>query len=190
MNGNEDIRDGGLKCPSDNAFTGGRMSPEERLAMKGKKRILFICLGNICRSPAAEGVMKSIVAEAGAHGYEIDSAGIGRYHIGQLPDPRMRVHARRRGLELDHYCRQVKATDFDDFDLVIGMDDRNIRDLHVVAPSPEAEEKIVAMRQFFEKSNYYDHVPDPYYGEGDGFELVLNLLEEGCRNLFNAIEGR
>ena len=103
MNGNEDIRDGRRKASLGNALSGGRMSPEEWLAMKGKKRILFICLGNICRSPAAEGVMKSIVAEAGAHGYEIDSAGIGGYHIGQLPDPRMRVHARRRGLELDHY---------------------------------------------------------------------------------------
>lgn len=158
--------------------------------LKGKRRILFVCLGNICRSPAAEGIMKGIVKEEGASGYVIDSAGTGRYHIGQLPDPRMRVHARRRGLELDHHCRQVTPSDFDDFDLIIGMDDNNIANLRAVAPSPEAEAKIVAMGDFFNKSTYYYYVPDPYYEGDEGFEIVLDLLQEGCRNLYNAIEGK
>lgn len=160
------------------------------LKNKEKIRILFVCLGNICRSPAAEGIMKSIVEEEGAEGYVIDSAGTGRYHIGQLPDPRMRVHARYRGLELDHHCRQVTPSDFDDFDLIIGMDNNNIANLHAIAPSPEAEEKIVAMGDLFNKSTYFDHVPDPYYEGDDGFEIVLDLLEEGCLNLYNAVEGK
>lgn len=160
------------------------MTDEE---LKDKRRILFVCLGNICRSPAAEGVMKSILEEEGAEGFVIDSAGTGRYHIGQLPDSRMRVHARRRGLELDHHCRQVTVADFDDFDMIIGMDDSNIANLHAIAPSPEAEHKIVAMSRFFDKSARFDHVPDPYYEGAEGFELVLDLLQEGCRNLFNAV---
>ena len=83
-----------------------------------KIKVLFVCLGNICRSPAAEGLMRQSVIENGSEGrWEIDSAGTGNYHIGQLPDPRMRAHARRRGLELDHHCRQVSESDFDDFDL-------------------------------------------------------------------------
>lgn len=163
------------------------MTDEE---LRGKRRILFVCLGNICRSPAAEGIMKSIVKEEGGAGYVIDSAGTGRYHIGQLPDPRMRVHARYRGLELDHHCRQVTPSDFDDFDLIIGMDNNNIANLHAIAPSPEAEEKIVAMGDFFNKSTYYYYVPDPYYEGDEGFEIVLDLLQEGCRNLYNAIEGK
>lgn len=158
--------------------------------VRGKRRILFVCLGNICRSPAAEGIMKSIVEEEGGVGYVIDSAGTGRYHIGQLPDPRMRVHARRRGLELDHHCRQVTPSDFDDFDLIIGMDSSNIANLHAIAPSPEAEGKIMAMGDFFNKSAWYNHVPDPYYEGEEGFEVVLDLLQDGCRNLYNAIEGK
>ena len=97
-------------------------------------RILFVCLGNICRSPAAEGIMRSVVGDE--PGWTIDSAGTGRYHIGDLPDRRMRVHARSRGLELDHRCRQVRADDFRDFDLVIGMDDANISDLRDMCPTP------------------------------------------------------
>lgn len=158
--------------------------------LKGKRRILFVCLGNICRSPAADGIMKSIVSEAGATDFVIDSAGTGRYHIGELPDHRMRIHARRRGLELDHRCRQVTSIDFEDFDLVIGMDDSNLANLRRIAPSPEAERKILAMSAFFNKSTHYDYVPDPYYEGAEGFELVLDLLEEGCRNLYKAVSER
>lgn len=162
----------------------------DSLKSKDKKRVLFVCLGNICRSPAADGIMHAIVAEEGASDIEIDSAGTGRYHIGQLPDHRMRVHGRRRGLEFDHRCRQVTASDFDDFDIIIGMDSSNVSDLHDIAPSPEAEDKIVAMSDFFNPSTRYDYVPDPYYEGAEGFELVLDLLDEGCHNLFNALEGR
>lgn len=153
-----------------------------------KTRVLFVCLGNICRSPAAEGIMRDITSRAGADSeWEIDSAGTGRYHIGELPDRRMRVHARERGIDLTHHCRQVCSSDFEDFDLIIGMDESNLRDLHRMAPSPEAEKKIVAMASFFNPGNRYDYVPDPYYEGSEGFELVLDLLQEGCANLFDSL---
>lgn len=159
------------------------------LQKRDKIGVLFVCLGNICRSPAAEGVMKAIVMKAGmGQRFEIDSAGTGRYHIGQLPDQRMRVHARRRGLELDHRCRQVTVSDFDDFDLIIGMDGSNMAYLRRMAPSPEAEEKVLAMSEFVDIADgYYDHIPDPYYEGSEGFELVLDLLQNGCQNLFNIL---
>lgn len=158
--------------------------------LKGKRRILFVCLGNICRSPAAEGIMDGIVETAGADGFVVDSAGTGRYHIGQLPDQRMRVHARRRGLELNHRCRQVTTSDFDDFDIIIGMDSNNVDNLRRLAPSPEAERKIMPMSAFFSTYSHFDHVPDPYYEGAEGFELVLDLLQEGCQNLFNKVVGQ
>lgn len=133
--------------------------------------------------------MRSIVGETpGATArFEIDSAGTGRYHIGQLPDNRMRIHARRRGIELTHRCRQVSEADFDYFDIIIGMDDSNIANLRRVAPSLEAEDKIVPMADFISIAMRYDHVPDPYYEGAEGFELVLDLLQDGCRNLFNRL---
>ena len=155
---------------------------------KQKISILFVCLGNICRSPAAEGVMQSIVDDNGAQQYfEIDSAGTGNYHIGDLPDQRMRVHARRRGFNLTHRCRQVKVSDFQDFDLIIGMDVSNLRNLHTLAPSVQAEAKIVGMAEFFSMATRYDYVPDPYYEGAEGFELVLDLLQDACANLYDAL---
>ncbi|MDE6370062.1 MAG: low molecular weight phosphotyrosine protein phosphatase [Duncaniella sp.] len=153
-----------------------------------KKKVLFVCLGNICRSPAAQGIMQTIVDEAGEScGWLIDSAGCGNYHTGDLPDHRMRLHARRRGLELTHRARQVRETDFDDFDMIIGMDDANVSHLRTLAPTPEAEAKVHAMSEFFDRSARYDYVPDPYYEGAEGFELVLDLLMDGCRNLYNKI---
>lgn len=154
------------------------------------RRILFVCLGNICRSPAAEGIMLDIVDRLSPDPAEwtIDSAGTGRWHIGQLPDRRMRVHARERGLDLTHHCRQVCTEDFEDFDLIIGMDDNNVADLRSLAPSPEAEEKIHRMAEYFTPGTRYDYVPDPYYEGSEGFELVLDLLEQGCLNLYNQLK--
>lgn len=161
------------------------------LKSKEKIKILFVCLGNICRSPAAEGVMNAIVEEEGCDsGWEIDSAGTGNYHVGDLPDQRMRIHARRRGLNLTHRCRQVRISDFEDFDLIIGMDSQNIANLRRIAPSPEAEDKVIPMGDFLPRSYGYDYIPDPYYEGSEGFELVLDLLADGCRRLFDAVEGR
>ena len=154
---------------------------------KEKIRVLFVCLGNICRSPAAEGVMRAIVeAEASESEFEIDSAGMGGWHVGQLPDNRMRIHARRRGYELTHRARRVSVGDFEDFDIIVAMDSSNESDLRDLAPSPEAAKKIVRMAEFIDLGGrYYDHVPDPYYEGSEGFELVLDLLENGCRNLYD-----
>ena len=102
----------------------------------------------------------------------------------------MRVHARHRGLELTHRCRQIEASDFDDFDLIIGMDAQNLRNLHNMAPSPQAEDKIMAMADFFSIATRYDYVPDPYYEGAEGFELVLDLLQDACANLYNALTDR
>ena len=151
-----------------------------------KYRILFVCLGNICRSPAAQAVMQRIVDEHGASGrFELDSAGIGNWHAGQLPDPRMRAHARRRGLELTHRARQVRESDFDRFDLIIGMDSGNLADLRELAPTPEALAKIKPMAAWIRTmATRYDHVPDPYYEGAEGFELVLDLLDDACSALY------
>ena len=154
-----------------------------------KKRILFVCLGNICRSPAAEGIMRAVLAEHGDEArWEVDSAGIGNWHAGQLPDNRMRVHARRRGLELTHRARQVRESDFDDFDLIIGMDAGNLADLRRLAPTPEAMAKIHAMTEWLRTvATRYDHIPDPYYEGAEGFELVLDLLQDAVGNLYREL---
>ena len=160
-------------------------------SLRSKKHlsVLFDCLGNICRSPAAEGMMKAVVDEAGTSArWTIDSAGTGNYHIGELPDSRMRAHARRRGLELTHRCRQVTEADFDRFDLIIPMDASNERNLHRLAPTPEDEKKIVPMSEFFDGvATRYDYIPDPYYEGAEGFELVLDLLADATQNLYNSL---
>ncbi len=151
-------------------------------------KVLFVCLGNICRSPAAEGVMRAMVSENGREGdFLIDSAGTISCHAGELPDRRMRVHARERGLTLDHISRPVDAEDFGYFDIIVGMDASNLSRLRQMAPSVEAARKIHAMAEYFSPGSRYDHVPDPYYEGAEGFELVLDLLEDGCRNLYKAL---
>lgn len=151
--------------------------------------ILFVCLGNICRSPAAEAIFDSVVEKHhAANLYLADSAGTGRYHIGSLPDRRMRVHASRRGYTLDHICRQVNTDDFLKFDLIVAMDRSNADDLRQMAPSPEAQDKVVEMARWLGEYSHYDHIPDPYYDGDEGFELVITLLEEACQNLFDTLE--
>lgn len=160
----------------------------ERLRGKDKVRILFVCLGNICRSPAAHGVMQSVVDANGASGrFAIDSAGLYGGHAGELPDRRMRVHASRRGYNLTHPSRQVRASDFDRFDLIVAMDHSNYDRLRDMAPTAETQDKVVRMIDFVRGFPYRDCVPDPYYDGAEGFELVLDLLEDGCVNLFDLL---
>ena len=152
-----------------------------------KTKILFVCLGNICRSPSAEAVMKKLVKDAGLQEqFFIDSAGIIGYHKGEQADPRMRTHAARRGYKLDSISRPVQTQDFFDFDLIIGMDNRNIEDLREKAPDLVSMRKIHQMTEF-SRNRLYDYVPDPYYSGADGFELVLDLLEDACAGLLEAI---
>lgn len=151
------------------------------------KKMLFVCLGNICRSPMAEGVMRRLVAEAGrGEEFVIDSAGTSGYHQGDLPDSCMRAHASRRGYDLTHRSRRVRTEDFYDFDLIIGMDDRNIADLQERAPSTETARKIHRMTEYNTRISA-DHVPDPYYGGVSGFEQVIDLLEDACSGLLKAL---
>ncbi len=156
---------------------------------KKKHKILFVCLGNICRSPSAEAVMKKLVHDAGLdEQFEIDSAGLINYHEGERADPRMRAHAARRGYQLDSISRPIRLSDFDHFDLIIGMDNRNVDELRSLAPDLESEAKVHQMTEF-SRNKLYDYVPDPYYGGADGFELVLTLLEDACGGLMEEISG-
>lgn len=153
-----------------------------------KYKILFVCLGNICRSPSAEAVMKKLVKDAGLERkIEIDSAGIIGYHEGERADDRMRAHAARRGYRLDSLSRPVRTSDFFDFDLIIGMDNRNIDDLKRKAPDLESVGKIHQMTEY-SRNKLYDYVPDPYYSGAEGFELVLDLLEDACAGLLDEIK--
>ncbi|WP_449015938.1 low molecular weight protein-tyrosine-phosphatase [Prevotella sp.] len=154
-------------------------------ATNNKKRILFICLGNICRSPAAHAVMQHLVDERGySNLYEIDSAGIGNWHVGQLPDKRMREHGRRRGYDLNHHARQFDARkDFAYFDLIVVMDEDNYRYITSQAADATARRKVVRMADYFTRHKDATCVPDPYYGGPEDFELALDLIEDGCEGL-------
>lgn len=119
---------------------------------------------------------------------EVDSAGLISYHQGEQADPRMRSHASRRGYHITHLSRPVRMTDFYDFDLIIGMDDSNISRLHDLAPSIEEEAKIHRMTEYC-VNKVADHVPDPYYGGAQGFENVIDILEDACEGLLQKIKG-
>lgn len=156
-----------------------------------KTNILFVCLGNICRSPAADGIMHHIVEERGLSGrIGIDSAGTYAGHTGELPDARMRRAAARRGYDLGHRARQIREEDFDRFDMIVAMDDMNYEALYRLAPSREAAQRIFRMTEFCRQHPGRTHVPDPYYEGREGFELVLDLLEDGCRGLLERISAR
>ncbi|MDE5623830.1 MAG: low molecular weight phosphotyrosine protein phosphatase [Alistipes sp.] len=157
--------------------------------MNEKYKILFVCLGNICRSPAAEGVMRRLAEERGAAPrLEIDSAGTYGGHRGELPDPRMRQAAAKRGLDLRHRSRPLTEEDYARYDRIVVMDDMNYEEAHRRAPSREAGERICRMREFFRRHRDRSYVPDPYYEGREGFELVLDLLEDGCEGLLETLE--
>ncbi|MEG1616409.1 MAG: low molecular weight protein-tyrosine-phosphatase [Bacteroidales bacterium] len=150
-------------------------------------KLLFVCLGNICRSPSAQGIMEKLIDDRKMTScISVDSAGTYGGHQGELPDSRMRAHARKRGYELTHRSRQVKRVDFETFDLIIAMDDRNYHDLMELAPDLESQAKIRRMVEFSDNL-MHDHVPDPYYSGADGFELVLDILEDACKGLLEEL---
>lgn len=153
--------------------------------MNRTTKLLFICLGNICRSPAANAIMQKYVDEAGlSDKFEIDSAGIGPWHVGQLPDKRMREHGARRGYRIDHIARQFDATkDFDRFDYIVVMDEDNYRNITRQARNDDDRKKVIRMADYFIKWKVRTSVPDPYYGDGEDFELALDLIEDGCKGL-------
>lgn len=149
--------------------------------------VLFVCLGNICRSPAAEGVFTHHVREAGLEDkIRIDSAGTGDWHIGHAPDPRMVEAALKRQFDLSGFrARQVRAADFEDFDYLLAMDESNLKGIKALVPSDAA----TRARLFLEFANRKDirEVPDPYYGGPQGFEDVLDLVEDASAGLLRHI---
>jgi protein-tyrosine phosphatase len=154
-----------------------------------KHRLLFVCLGNICRSPMAEGVFRRVAEEEGVlHLFAIDSAGMGHWHIGQAPDQRAQAAARARGIDISNQsARQVTRSDFAAFDLLIAMDGANFADLSQLAPK-EARHKV---RRFLDYAPHVGtkDVPDPFFGGSEGFDQALDLIEEASRGLLADLLG-
>lgn len=156
---------------------------------KANVGILFICMGNICRSAAAEAVLTHFVASANLEDtFNIDSAGTISYHAGERADARMIKHAKERGYDVLSISRQVTASDFNEFDYIIAMDSANIEALKKIAPSSLDIAKISKLTdyctpEFLRAHNYPTEVPDPYYGGSHGFELVLDMLENASGNI-------
>ncbi len=152
-------------------------------------RVLFVCLGNICRSPTAEGVFRRELEAAGlAQRVEVDSCGIGDWHVGKSPDPRAAAAARRRGIDLSELCaRQLAADDFQRFDYLLAMDQDNLAVLQ--AQCPDGCKAHIGL--FLDFAGHVDRaVPDPYYGGEQGFEEVLDLIESASRGLVDDIARR
>jgi protein-tyrosine phosphatase len=147
-------------------------------------RLCFVCLGNICRSPTAEGVMKQLASDAGlSDRLFIDSAGTGAYHEGERADPRSRAEALRRGVELTSVARQFRADDFDAFDYVLAMDRQNRQDLQRMARDPAHLGKLHLLRSFEVRKSSDLDVPDPYQGGASGFAAVYDICVAGCSGL-------
>jgi len=153
-------------------------------------RILFVCLGNICRSPTAEGVFRDLVQrEAPDLAVEIDSAGTGTWHIGHAPDRRAQQAALKRGIDISGLrARRVEPYDFEHYDYILAMDADNLAVLQSECP-PDYRAKLFRFLEFARETEAHD-VPDPYYGNGDGFERVLDLVEDAARGLLQEIRRR
>ncbi len=153
-------------------------------------KVLFVCLGNICRSPAAEGVFLHLLRERSLMGlFDIDSAGTSGYHAGEMADPRMIKHAHKRGIDLPSRSRQLLASDFKKFDYIVVMDDSNYDNaLNLLGDSERSElaSKVYKMADFA-NSFSETQVPDPYFGGAQGFETVLDMVEEAGTNLLERI---
>lgn len=147
------------------------------------KSVLFVCMGNICRSPTAEGVFRKLVADAGRSSeFEIDSAGTIDYHTGDLADWRMRSAAEKRGYRLESIARRIALADFDRFELIVTMDNTNFR--YVSAMNPGSGARVVRMCDYCEEFDETE-VPDPYFGGEAGFHRVIDILEDACANLLS-----
>lgn len=152
-------------------------------------RILFVCLGNIVRSPLAENLFRHLAEQAGVGDkYVVDSAGTSAWHIGEAPDSRMRRVAAQHGLQYDGRARQVSPQDLEHFDLLIALDNENRLDLLNLAGKAGLQAKIRTLREFDPQGGPRSAVPDPYYGGIDGFEEVFRIVERSCRGLLQALE--
>jgi protein-tyrosine phosphatase len=150
-------------------------------------KLLFVCLGNICRSPSAENIMNQLISEAGLGAKIIcDSAGTSGYHIGAAPDRRMNMAANKRGLELVGQSRKLKPSDLLNFDLILAMDRENYQDILYLDREGKYENKIRMMCDFA-TTKPDKEVPDPYYGGADGFDYVIDLLYDACTGLLSYV---
>jgi protein-tyrosine phosphatase len=157
--------------------------------------VLFVCLGNICRSPTAEGVMRALVRDAGLEEQiELDSAGTGSWHVGEAPDARATAAARQRGIVLEGAARQVRSDDFARFDLILAMDQANLRELRRLAPGESAQARVRLLREWgrtgSQSSDGDLDVPDPYHGGPGGFEEVLDLVHGACESLLQQLRAQ
>lgn len=155
-------------------------------------RVLMVCMGNICRSPTAHGVLERYIAQAGLQQrIEVDSAGTHAYHVGEPPDKRSQSHALLRGFDLQaQRARQVKTADLQDFDVVLVMDQPNETAVRALAQSlrgPDVQHKIMRLADFATRHDTHE-VPDPYYGGDKGFDYVLDLVEDACQNLLEKLK--
>jgi protein-tyrosine phosphatase len=157
---------------------------------KKKIRLLFVCLGNICRSPAAEGIMMDLIKKNGLQDLiEVDSAGTSGWHEGELPDERMRFHGEKRGYDFCSRSRKLTKQDLSAFDYILVMDENNYKTVRSMASDKEEAMKIHLMTEYLVQfRKQYDQIPDPYYGDASGFELVLDLLEDACEGLLLTIK--
>ena len=156
-----------------------------------KIRVCFVCSGNICRSPTAEGIFKKLVADAGlAQRFHVESAGIGSWHVGERPDPRTLRAAEKRGYRLESRAQHWKARDFDRFDYVVGMDASHVDSLVQLATSEVQKVKISLARDHVHGGPRDADVPDPYYGEIEGFDEVVDICLDACTALFAAIRAK
>ncbi|MDA7666673.1 low molecular weight phosphotyrosine protein phosphatase [bacterium] len=147
-------------------------------------RILFVCLGNICRSPAGENIMNAVVRKAGlADTILCDSAGTMDWHTGKLPDARMRQAAKEHGYDFKGAARQVLTTDLEEFDLVLAMDRSNLADLQLLDTEEAYDEKIRLFGRYCSGDKFPEEVPDPYYGGKEGFHMVIQMVENGCEGI-------
>ncbi|MBR9861635.1 low molecular weight phosphotyrosine protein phosphatase [bacterium] len=151
-----------------------------------ENRIMFICLGNICRSPLAEAIFQHKIKEKGIENkYYVESSGTAPYHINDLPDPRTRRVAKERGVHMEHLGQQFRSVDFERFDLLVVMDDSNYQNIKKLNPPENIE--IVKMREYDPESKG-DDVPDPWYGDYSDFEKCFDILDRACDNLIASLE--
>lgn len=151
-------------------------------------KILFVCLGNICRSPTAEGVFRHKISEEGLNNIIIDSAGTAAYHVGNPPDRRSQATANKYGVDLSKLrARQVAYDDYIDFDYIIAMDNENLRNMQYDCPD-EYSHKLLKFTDFCEKHAGEPVVPDPYYGGSDGFERTFSIIEDAAEGFLQHIK--
>ena len=159
--------------------------------MNSTVEVCFVCLGNICRSPLAQGIFEALVKEEGLQDrIIISSAGVSAWHVGNPPDGRMQQTARDHGILLNSQARQFQSSDFEQMDLVLAMDHSNLSALKQMSTEPELQDKLFLFRSFDPQHNNDLEVPDPYYGGGKGFETVYQIVHRTCPNVLDHLKAQ